>query len=471
MRVTRQVVWTPIKVLFWGTVLVLVSYVVASSVTHSILRAALLLVVAVGLWTISKARGLVLRGGLVAFAFGSIFLEQRFWPLPQELWVFTPTILIALGLLATLVVQKLLMDRRSHFKFGSVEILMLGFLFVSLVSIVANTSYAGYRFNLQDTFLYAASFSVYFVFAGVILDSNEKHRSIVRRIAISMIVAAIVVNLVVLFSFVQQGASYHLSDMIGTPLGTYVNLSVFYFVVVSLVVGLFMEMPGKWLKLALLALVVFLVVAMPLFRSRTFWLATAVSVGTIAILKGWRYRFGAAAALVALLALPQVRRIIGDIFSSQIFTGTFDRLDVWRDALHIFFGSPIIGVGSGNYAGHASYYFWGQVLSATPHSQYLLIATEMGILGLGLLLALFFFALKTGWALYRNADNSLYRGLGLGFVGMVVGMAVAMGGGEVLLPNHVLYDYWAETRSLFYFWMAFGMIMAARELSHRAKSS
>jgi tetratricopeptide (TPR) repeat protein len=72
---------------------------------------------------------------------------------------------------------------------------------------------------------------------------------------------------------------------------------------------------------------------------------------------------------------------------TRLFSGAGNRYDYWRVAWHVFTGQPAIGVGAGNYA---PYYFRErrtQESIENPHSLELQTLSELGVVGLLLLLA------------------------------------------------------------------------------------
>lgn len=60
-----------------------------------------------------------------------------------------------------------------------------------------------------------------------------------------------------------------------------------------------------------------------------------------------------------------------------------------------------------------------------PHNRYIEYLVEMGILGIGIFLYLFYRAFKSGWTLYLKAKDGFLKGLGLGFAATVIACMVA----------------------------------------------
>jgi O-antigen ligase len=113
------------------------------------------------------------------------------------------------------------------------------------------------------------------------------------------------------------------------------------------------------------------------------------------------------------------------------------RLEFYRNTAAIIAAQPLLGVGTGGfaraYAGRAAA---GGVVTVNPHNEYLLIAAQTGLPGLGLLLALF----ATAWHGARRLPP-LERDLARGLV-----LATAVG----CLVNSMLADH---TEGLLFAWL------------------
>jgi len=100
------------------------------------------------------------------------------------------------------------------------------------------------------------------------------------------------------------------------------------------------------------------------------------------------------------------------------FTPTGERLQFYRNSLTLFSQAPVFGHGTGRfhekYAAHVA--GTKQVVTANPHNEYLMVGVQSGLIGVGILLALF-------WALWRSAAG--WEGMDRWLAqGMVVWLAV-----------------------------------------------
>ncbi|MCK4829781.1 O-antigen ligase family protein, partial [bacterium] len=95
---------------------------------------------------------------------------------------------------------------------------------------------------------------------------------------------------------------------------------------------------------------------------------------------------------------------------------TAGRTELWDKALNYFFKNPLLGTGYNTY----------HILAGRDtHNSYLKFMAEQGIIGLFIYLWLYVLAFKSGWRLYRRADEELVKALGFGFMCAVVVSVVA----------------------------------------------
>ena len=126
-----------------------------------------------------------------------------------------------------------------------------------------------------------------------------------------------------------------------------------------------------------------------------------------------------------IVPLSVMERVTGTIVEhsggrSEVSVGGVDleaagRIRIWKDALNDFYQNPITGMGYGTYQ---RLNWWD------THNVYLKHMAEQGLIGLFIYLGLYFLALRSGWRLYRRADEELVKALGFGFLCAVVGSMV-----------------------------------------------
>jgi O-antigen ligase len=168
----------------------------------------------------------------------------------------------------------------------------------------------------------------------------------------------------------------------------------------------------------------------------------ALLVPRVASRLDWRivplYALGAVALAVVALSIPSVDEsalerytTLTNVESADTWNG---RLSLWQGAYDVFAAHPIVGVGTGNYAEAALGYSesvqahtarkaeqTGGELSGATHNIFLGVASELGLVGLILLLGILFLAFQAAWRIAQRSD------LGIGiFLGLIVALIGGM---------------------------------------------
>jgi len=127
----------------------------------------------------------------------------------------------------------------------------------------------------------------------------------------------------------------------------------------------------------------------------------------------------------SLVPMSVVERVEGTFVEEEKATEAFSiggqnissagRQHLWVDALDYFSHNPFLGTGYDTYQ---------RLTGWDTHNVYLRHMAEQGIIGLFIYLWLYVLAFKSGWRLYRKADEELVKALGFGFLCAVVGSIV-----------------------------------------------
>jgi len=130
------------------------------------------------------------------------------------------------------------------------------------------------------------------------------------------------------------------------------------------------------------------------------------------------------------------------------------RLEAWTNSVRIWRQHPIVGVGTGGYSAAYAARIQGTARpeSTNPENQYLLLAVELGAVGVAALLTLFAAQWRLAARLATRRDTDLARGL-------VILMALGC------LFNSFLHDH---AESLFYVWLS-GLLYAGLQRGSRAR--
>lgn len=199
-----------------------------------------------------------------------------------------------------------------------------------------------------------------------------------------------------------------------------------------------------------------MLMVMPLTYSRASWGGLAVALLFIATLKYPRlWLVFLLAGLAAALFVPQADTFVGHLLSGAQFQdrAAAMRLGEYKDALQLIARYPLFGIGFGASPDINLY--------RGVSSIYLLIAEEMGLIGLGaFLVVVVIFFVQTLPAIFRK-DNTGLVALTTGFVAALVG-ALAAG-----LFDHYFFNL-DFPHAVALFWLCAGLAMVTVRLGREA---
>ena len=130
------------------------------------------------------------------------------------------------------------------------------------------------------------------------------------------------------------------------------------------------------------------------------------------------------------------------------------RLLIWEKGMELFRENSLVGIGYGSFSR------LGYDLGDT-HNIYVKIMVEQGIIGIIIFAILIFIFIKEGFRLYRNGDDDLGKGLGLGFAICIF----------VLLVNNIFGDRWTYLELSGYLWIFAGLVARMNIISRESNSS
>src|SRR3989338_2530006 len=236
------------------------------------------------------------------------------------------------------------------------------------------------------------------------------------------------------------------------------EVAAFYnqYTIILLSVYFFMKKGGK--KTLLLLLILLNTYCMMFMYSRAAYLAAAVVLFLLfAFKKKWLLVPLLLVALFWQVALPEkaVQRFeeTTDV-SGELEDSAERRLLIWDKGMELFRENSLVGIG------HGVFGQLGYDLGDT-HNIYVKILVEQGIVGMLIFAILIFTFLSEGFRLYKNGDDDLSKGLGLGFVICVF----------VLLVNNIFGNRWSYLELSAYFWIFAGLVARLNIISQEGNSS
>jgi O-antigen ligase len=176
---------------------------------------------------------------------------------------------------------------------------------------------------------------------------------------------------------------------------------------------------------------------------KAFWyLSGTASLMVVAALRARGATLGAAAGAVVCAVLVSfavtgdylpspIRGLVSSEISQQSLGGRGGRERLAMDAIQIWRGHKVFGVGPGNMWPYMHRY---STLD-TSHNQFTNILLELGIVGLGLVGAFGYAAVTMGLRLTRQVAGNFERQVVTGWLGLLVGLFVGGITGDVIFPS------------------------------------
>ncbi len=223
-----------------------------------------------------------------------------------------------------------------------------------------------------------------------------------------------------------------------------------------------------WLRMGYYGIAAFSAVCLVYSLSRGGYVALAVGILFVGLVKQRKLLLGAAlfAALWTSVLPPAVQQRLSMSYDQE--TGKVDnsaetRLALWKDAMELFHSNPVIGTGYDTYQymhrekrtdGFSGYY-------ADTHNIYLKILVETGVVGLALFVGILLTTFAAGFRLFRRAKNEYYASLGLGLAGWVLCAAAAS----------IFGDRWTYLQINGFMWIIGGVVAQAWKIEMEAETA
>ncbi len=158
--------------------------------------------------------------------------------------------------------------------------------------------------------------------------------------------------------------------------------------------------------------------------SRGAYLALLVSIAVLAVLKNRKLILVLGVFLLLWQSVVptavQQRISMTKSQDGHLEASAEERVDLWKQSEDMFLSSPILG------RGYATFQFGEHTASLKDtHNWYVKVLVETGIIGGIFAMVLIGQMLRSGFRLFRRADDPLYKGLGLGFLLATVSCMVA----------------------------------------------
>jgi O-antigen ligase len=219
------------------------------------------------------------------------------------------------------------------------------------------------------------------------------------------------------------------------------------------------QLKGRFLRIVSVALAL---IGLILCASRGSWISVSVALSVYGIIamrkfKGRRFRLLALASLVGILVFAAFGSMIAERVTANDHDAAYSRVPLMTIALKMIEAHPLIGVGGNTYMDVMYHYVprnYPIDYVYEVHNGYLLVFSEMGIIGLVALLFLMRSMYREARGAMRSEDESpLAAALGLGFVLVLVQVSV-----------HMLVEMYFDKLILSELFTLAGILSAARKI-------
>ncbi len=301
---------------------------------------------------------------------------------------------------------------------------------------------------------YAQMILLYFLAANVLKNEDQ------QKLAVIIICIVILIISVRSFRNFSGGTSFDYGKRVAGPfwrVGLGANhCGAFIVDYCSVLLGILLFDSNKKRRILFLTTVLFGLHPLFFAYSRGCYAASAAVLLFFGLLKKRSLLFLLVAIFLfwqAILPPSVVDRILmTKAENGQLEHSAGGRLELWHMACELFKQKPLIGVG---YDGYALTYGGSTTRSGEHllqkqdvHNIYMRFLCEQGIIGFTFYLVLLILAFRSGWKLYFAAETPFYKGLGFGFMGCVISVAV----------TNVFGDRWSYFVLGGYFWILFGIV-------------
>ena len=426
----------PVRLTLAGACLVLgVIGGLVTALTHPLLLLALLAGLAAGLAMLRSTQ-------LGLFALIAVICLLPFGAIPFSLG-FYPTFLdVALLAVFGVWLARVFTRAQEDFVASPLDLPILVFILLAFVAFIAGTAHAGIT---KDTLRHFAEIIIAVSLFLVVTNSVRDRRQL-KQILVAIILAGFVASVIgVILYFLPRALSVRLLSMLRVfhypsgwsvlqfiednpdlpqrAISTSVNPNVLGGLLILIVTlttpQLFTRrplIPKKWL----IPMLSVMMLCLLLTFSRGSFVAVGAAVGVLAVLRYRRLLPLMALVLVLILILPQTREYIMHMQAGFLIQdrATAMRMGEYKDALRLISRYPWFGVGFGGTPSIDIYLGVSNV--------YLLIAEEMGLVGLGSFLLIMGVFFAYAWLAWRrmepdSEDEPLLLGLAVALLGAMVG--------------------------------------------------
>lgn len=328
--------------------------------------------------------------------------------------------------------------RREMKKTPYLTVFWAAFLLWSIISLF-------YSFNILESFKELSRYlSIFFNFlaASLLFKDNDDLSRLIKTIIWSAFIPSIIATVQY---FDESGL---IEDQINRVYGSMVHPNMLaFFLTLPIILAIFIFLNIR--KQRVEAYVYLLLAA---FYSSILFLtytrgAYVVLLLMLFLVGFFHFRRFLLFSLTALLLIYAFYGPVRDRFNTIINYGESDsiswRLDLYRDSISYAAKKPLIGYGIGLAEKVIDRYRDFRLGSSKPHNDFILLALEGGLIGLGLYLLLIFVLASSLWRAYRHEKLPRLRMLNLFLLIFLFSTKLMSAGDNVISDTALEWEFWA----------------------------
>ena len=296
------------------------------------------------------------------------------------------------------------------------------------------------RVNYKSGFFFLLKYIEYFIVYFMAVN-NLYERKQIKNYTIAMVVTCIIASLIGIAQ-IPTGArvSAPFEGEVGEPntFGGYLVLMI------SMMAGLYLTSESNKYKTAYLLISILFSIPLMFTLSRSSWIAILpMYLALIIFSKKKKLLIGGLVIMLTVVpfALPsavkqrvlvttqqQIQKGQKRIGGVRIDTSASARIESWQEAVKDWSEHPLLGYGVTGYK--------------FMDAQYFKVLIDTGLLGFVAFIMLLIALLKQGIHTYHTVNDSLYKGLSLGFIGGTVAMMTHSLGSNTFIIVRIMEPYW-----------------------------
>jgi len=332
--------------------------------------------------------------------------------------------------------------------FNKILFIMIIFTYISLWQ---GSFYLNFPAPINTSDIRLQDWKNYIIFPLIffIIVNNIKNLKQIKWLIVAMTLGMLIVNYYTGNQIKWMPGLASREKIVGTFVWTGVNaLAAFFAQYPFVLLGILIVDKQKIIKAFFLGVFIVSMYILLFLYSRGAYVAVIMGFLALCVI---RKRIFLVPLIILLIFWQSIlpKNVIERITDTKTDAGTLDpssqqRIEIWKESLKLFKQNIITGVGFDVFA------FLGFYGSFTDtHNIYVKILVEQGLIGITLFLILFWLALRSGWKLYKSANDNFLKGLGLGFIACVI----------ATMTTNFFGDRWTYLQLGAYYWAFLGLVV------------